>query len=156
MIFGLIPNIHSSPPATSSPVPPAAFPIFQSPSYLTSQVAGKPTEDGCNLFIYHLPQEYSDTDLAQAFAPYGQIVSAKVFIDKLTNRSKCFGFVSFDNVVSAQNAITNMNGHQIGLKRLKVELKKLRNDNNTTNHNNNSLKKNPQQQQQQQTRVSPF
>jgi RNA recognition motif-containing protein len=38
--------------------------------------------------------------------------------------------VSFDNPASAQAAINQMNGFQIGMKRLKVQLKKLRNDNN--------------------------
>ena len=44
----------------------------------------------------------------------------QVFIDRATNQSKCFGFVSFDNPSSAQAAITAMNGFQIGIKRLKV------------------------------------
>ena len=44
----------------------------------------------------------------------------QVFIDRATNQSKCFGFVSFDNPGSAQAAITAMNGFQIGIKRLKV------------------------------------
>ncbi|KAK9508251.1 hypothetical protein O3M35_007951 [Rhynocoris fuscipes] len=56
--------------------------------------------------------------------PFGNVVSAKVFIDKQTNLSKCFGFVSYDNSISAQAAIQNMNGFQIGTKRLKVQLKR--------------------------------
>ncbi|XP_053397167.1 CUGBP Elav-like family member 1 isoform X3 [Mercenaria mercenaria] len=92
--------------------------------------AGKQTEgpEGANLFIYHLPQEFSDQDLMQTFMPFGNVISAKVFIDKQTNLSKCFGFVSYDNPVSAQAAIQAMNGFQIGMKRLKVQLKRPKND----------------------------
>jgi len=78
---------------------------------------------GANLFIYHLPHDFNDSDLAAAFAPYGNVVSASVYIDRHTGESKGFGFVSYDSCEAAESAIEEMNGYQIGPKRLKVQHK---------------------------------
>lgn len=51
---------------------------------------------GANLFVYHLPHDLTDADLATAFNPFGNVISAKVYVDKFTGESKGFGTSSRD------------------------------------------------------------
>jgi CUG-BP- and ETR3-like factor len=48
---------------------------------------------GANLFVYHLPHDLTDADLATAFNHFGTVISAKVYVDKYTGESKGFGTI---------------------------------------------------------------
>ena len=80
--------------------------------------------EGSNLFIYHLPSDIYDLQLAFMFMPFGNVISANIYRDRITGQSKCFEFVSFDNPFSAALAIARMDGVGMGRKRLKVQLKR--------------------------------
>jgi hypothetical protein len=80
--------------------------------------------EGCNLFIFHIPNEMTNLDLFNFFSPFGNVISARIMVDNENGRSRGFGFVSFDSPRSATDAIVHMNGLQVGNKRLKVQHKK--------------------------------
>ncbi|CBZ52356.1 putative RNA binding protein [Neospora caninum Liverpool] len=86
-----------------------------------SQEHGPP---GANVFIFHIPNEWSEHDLLTHFSVYGPVLSARIASDRLSGRNRGFGFVSFANGQAAAAAVTAMNGFQVNGKRLKVQIKK--------------------------------
>lgn len=80
---------------------------------------------GANIFIYHIPTNWTDDDLRSHFSPFGQIISGKIHTDPMTNTSKGFGFVSYASPQSATLGIKGMNGFDTKQgKWLKVALRK--------------------------------
>src|SRR5215831_9743481 len=66
-----------------------------------------------NIYVGNLSWGLKDQDLANLFAPFGQVTSAKIVTDKFTQRSKGFGFVEMANDAEAQAAIAQLNGSEI-------------------------------------------
>ncbi len=65
------------------------------------------------LFVGNLSWGIGDTELEEAFAQYGAIEEAVVIKERGTNRSKGFGFVTFEQEDAAEAAIEEMNGKEL-------------------------------------------
>ncbi|KAF9593051.1 hypothetical protein IFM89_020058 [Coptis chinensis] len=61
------------------------------------------------LFISGLARQTTDEKLKEAFSPFGQILEAKVVVDRASGRSKGFAFVSYATIVEAEKAREEMN-----------------------------------------------
>lgn len=66
------------------------------------------------LYVGGLPYSTTDDDLKDAFSQAGTVTSANVVIDKMTNRSRGFGFVEMSSDEEAQTAIETLNGKDLG------------------------------------------
>ena len=67
-----------------------------------------------NIYVGNLSWNLTEEDLSNLFAPYGEVVSAKIVTDKFNNnRSKGFGFVEMTNDGEAQAAIAALNGSEV-------------------------------------------
>lgn len=63
-----------------------------------------------NLYVSNIAFKMRDDELRQAFEPYGEIVSAKIIMDRETGRSRGFGFVEFADRAAGEAAIEALNG----------------------------------------------
>ena len=72
------------------------------------------------IYIGNIPYSIKDQDLAEVFQEFGQIESSKVIVDKKTKRSKGYGFVDMQNESEEDAAINEMNGKEVGGRKIKV------------------------------------
>ena len=73
-----------------------------------------------NIYVGNLSWNLKDQDLANLFTPFGEVASAKIVMDKFTQRSKGFGFVEMKDDTQAQAAIAQLNGSEIDGRNLVV------------------------------------
>ena len=66
------------------------------------------------LYVGGLPYQMTDDELREAFAQAGNVTSATVIIDKMSGRSRGFGFVEMATDEEAQKAIEMYNGKELG------------------------------------------
>lgn len=73
-----------------------------------------------SIYVGNLPYQITEDELSAAFAPYGEVSSAKIIMDRDTGRSKGFGFVEMPDKAAAEEAIEAMNGQQLQGRDLRV------------------------------------
>lgn len=73
-----------------------------------------------DIYVGNLAYSTNDESLRNAFAAYGEVASARVVSDRMTGRSKGFGFVEMPDRAQAQAAIDALNGQELDGRPLRV------------------------------------
>ena len=89
-----------------------------------------------NIYVSNLSFNVQDEDLREFFAPYGEVTSAKVIMDKITNQSRGFGFVEMSDEAASKKAIAELDGATVENRTIKVNEARPRE--NRPGHNDNS------------------
>ena len=75
---------------------------------------------GKKLYVGNLTFAVGDAELEDLFAPFGEVRSAQVVIDRQTGRSRGFGFVEMENDADAMAAVDALHDQDHGGRRLTV------------------------------------
>ena len=73
-----------------------------------------------NIYVSNLSFNVQDEDLREFFTPYGEVTSAKIIMDKETNRSRGFGFVEMSDDSAAKKAIAELDQASVEGRTVKV------------------------------------
>lgn len=74
------------------------------------------------IYVGNLPYSIDDNSLRHNFSEHGNVVSAKVMMDRDSGRSKGFGFVEMNSPEEAQAAISALNGMTVGGRAIVVNI----------------------------------
>ncbi len=72
------------------------------------------------IYVGNMSYNTTEEQLNDLFSEYGEIVESKIIYDKMTQRSKGFGFITFQETESCQNSIDAINGKEVEGRVLKV------------------------------------
>jgi RNA recognition motif-containing protein len=72
-----------------------------------------------SIYVGNIPWSVTDADLQSKFAEFGNVISARVVMDKLSGKSRGFGFVDMDDA-DADKAIAAMTGYKWGEREITV------------------------------------
>jgi RNA recognition motif-containing protein len=74
------------------------------------------------IYVGNIAYSMKEEDMKSAFAEFGNVASAKVVIDRVTGRSKGYGFVEMDNETEGNAAIEALNDKEVGGRRMRVNV----------------------------------
>ena len=81
-----------------------------------------------NIYVGNLSYQTTEDELRDLFAEFGDVVSAKLIVDKFTGQSKGFGFVEMSNNSEAQKAMDELNGRDVNGRNITVNQARPRQD----------------------------
>jgi RNA recognition motif-containing protein len=90
-----------------------------------------------NLYVSNLGFHVSDDDLKNLFSPFGSVSSAKVITDRVTGRSRGFGFVEMGSEDEGKKAIKGLEGKEIEGRTISVSVAKPKTDRNNNSFSGN-------------------
>lgn len=73
-----------------------------------------------NIYVSNLGFNVQSEDLKKYFSRYGEVASVNIIIDKVTNRSRGFGFVEMNDTKAAEIAIRELNGLKLDNRMIRV------------------------------------
>lgn len=74
------------------------------------------------IYVGNLTYSMTEDSLRELFAPFGEVTSVKIIKDRLTDRSRGFGFVEMENKDEAESAIQKIDGTEVEGRNMKVNL----------------------------------
>ena len=88
-----------------------------------------------NIYVSNIPYTATDDSLRDAFAAFGTVQSARIIKDRMTGRSRGFGFVEMPNDEEGRKALEGLNGAEMEGRRVNAREARPREEGNGGNRN---------------------